>query len=183
MASVAVLLADGFEEIEAITIIDVLRRAGLDVRTLGVDTDTPTGSHKIQVRADARLDPNARFDAVILPGGMPGAATLRDHPGVRALLTAHAAEGRLLGAICAAPIALGAAGLLDGLPATCYPGFEGQLTGATLTAGDVVDAGPILTSRGPATALAFSLALVARLAGPEVAAKLGRGMLVGEHGA
>lgn len=177
MPTAAVLLANGFEEIEAITVIDVLRRADIQVLAVGVDADAPTGSHGLQVVADARLDPNARYDALILPGGMPGASTLRDHAGVQALLRAHAAEHRLIGAICAAPIALAAAGLLHGRRATCYPGFEAHLAGAVLSTERVVTDGTLITSRGPATALDFALALAAALVGDAAAHRVRLGLL------
>jgi 4-methyl-5(b-hydroxyethyl)-thiazole monophosphate biosynthesis len=186
MARVCVLLADGFEEIEAVTIIDVLRRAEIDVTTVSV-SPPPGGSlevrgaHGIAMRAERSLLDAAEqdWDMVLLPGGMPGATNLRDHPGVQELLRRQHDEGRALGAICAAPIALGSAGVLEGRKATCYPGFEDGLTGADCVTDRVVEDGPLTTSRGPGTAIEFSLAIVARLAGAEVAAQLREGMLVG----
>jgi 4-methyl-5(b-hydroxyethyl)-thiazole monophosphate biosynthesis len=180
MSSVCVLLADGFEEIEAITIVDVLRRAEIPVELLGVHGRRARGSHGIVVEADATLAERAEasWAAVVLPGGMPGAATLRDDPGVQALLHRQQAAGGRVAAICAAPIALGAAGLLEGRDATCYPGFEGGLGGARHRTERVVEDGPVITSRGPGTALEFALALVRTLRDPATAERLADGMLV-----
>lgn len=182
MSRAAVLLVDGFEETEAVTVIDVLRRADLKVDVLGVEKKRVVGSHHIVLEADALLAEHAgdRYQLVVLPGGMPGAARLRDHDGVQAFLKAHHAAGRLVAAICAAPIALGKAGILSGKRATCYPGFEEQLTGANVQKSTaVVQDGNVFTSRGPGTALAFSLALVEATRDADTAKKLGAAMLVG----
>ncbi len=182
-----VLLADGFEETEAVTVIDVLRRAEIKVEVLGVESKKVTGSHQICIEADALLSDrkNEKFDLVVLPGGMPGAATLRDHWGVQKLVQAQHASGGLVAAICAAPIALAKAGILEGKRATCFPGFEEQLTaGGALTAlgasgaEAVVRDGNVITSRGVGTALAFSLALVEALRDSATAKLLGERMLV-----
>jgi 4-methyl-5(b-hydroxyethyl)-thiazole monophosphate biosynthesis len=180
MKRACVLLADGFEETEAVTIIDVLRRAEVKVEVLGVEAKKCTGSHGIVVEADALLSDrkSETFDAVVLPGGMPGAATLRDHWGVQKLVQAQHASGRLVAAICAAPIALAKAGVLEGKRATCFPGFENQLTGARTETTSVVKDGNVITSRGVGTALAFSLALVAELTDAPTAKTLGERMLV-----
>ncbi len=175
-----VLLAEGFEEIEAVTVADVLRRAEVDTRLVGVAGRRVCGAHGIVLEADTVLaDAPGPFDAVVLPGGMPGAAHLRDDPAVRQLVRAQVERGALAAAICAAPMALAAAGVLDGRRATCYPGFEDRLAGATVADAPVVEDGPVVTSRGPGTALAFALALVARLRGSEVRDALARGMLAG----
>jgi 4-methyl-5(b-hydroxyethyl)-thiazole monophosphate biosynthesis len=185
MARVCVLLAQGLEEIEAITIIDVLRRAEVDVVTLGVEgTGTEgldvKGSHNVVLRADKPLSAGAQeaWDMVILPGGMPGSTNLRDNPAVRSLLQRQHQGGRKVGAICAAPIALAAAGVLEGKMATCYPGFEKELLGAKYTTDRVVRDGLVLTSRGPGTAMEFALNIVADLRGKSVAEALRQGMLV-----
>ncbi len=183
MSRACVLLADGLEEIEAVTIIDVLRRAEVDVVTLGVNDGRAIGAHDLVIEADQSLDeslqePDGPWDMVILPGGMPGATNLRDDPRVQALIRAQNEAGRPLAAICAAPIALGSAGALEGRRATWYPGFEDGLTGATLSEDRVVVDGHVTTSRGPGTALEFSLALVERLCGAETAQALREGMLV-----
>jgi len=182
MSRAAVLLIDGFEETEAVTVIDVLRRADIKVDVLGVEKRRVVGSHHIALEADALLADHAgdRYQLVVLPGGMPGAAKLRDHDGVQAFLKAHHAAGRLVAAICAAPIALGKAGVLQGKRATCYPGFEEQLTGADVQkTTPVVKDGNVITSRAPGTAMAFALALVEELCDEATSSKLATSMLVG----
>jgi 4-methyl-5(b-hydroxyethyl)-thiazole monophosphate biosynthesis len=176
---VCVLFAEGFEEIEAVTIVDVLRRAEIETVAVGVAGRDVTGSHGITLRADTTLSEAAggHWDLVVLPGGMPGARHLRDDAGVQALLAAQHAAGRRIAAICAAPIALAPAGVLEGRRATSYPGYAEQLGGARYVEETVVVDGPVITSRGPGTALPFALALVAELAGAERAAALGRAML------
>lgn len=178
--SACVLLADGFEETEAVAVIDVLRRADITVEVLGVEGKKVTGSHQIVIEADALLSDRKRerFDLVVLPGGMPGASTLRDHWGVQKLLQGQHESGGLIGAICAAPIALGKAGILDGKRATCFPGFEGQLGTATYQTSAVVRDGNVITSRGVGTALLFALALVEALGDEPGAAALAERMLV-----
>lgn len=180
MARACVLLADGFEEIEAVTVIDVLRRAGVEVMVLGVAGMSLKGSHDIRVEADGLLSDHVddEFDAVILPGGMPGAATLRDDALVDKMLRRQHERGGTLAAICAAPIALGKRGLLEGKKATCYPGFEGELVGAEHSEARVVVDGHTITSRGPGTALEFALALVEHLKDRENAEYLRKRMLV-----
>lgn len=179
---VCILLADGLEEIEAITLIDVLRRAELDVTTLGVTGAEVTGAHGVTFKADALLRDadGAHWDLVVLPGGMPGAEHLRDSEAVRALVADQVAAGRPVAAICAAPIALAAAGVLEGRAATCYPGFGDQLAGAKYCEDSVVVDGPVITSRGPGTSLPFALRLVAELCGEQTAAKLADGLLVAQ---
>ncbi len=178
MAQAAVLLANGFEEIEAVTIIDVLRRAGVEVKAAALEGDSVLGSHDIRVTADCgigELDVDA-LDAVVLPGGMPGAEKLRDDARVKQLLVAAAGAQKLVCAICAAPIALDAAGVIGGRRATSYPGFV--LEDAEYSTDRVVEEDHIVTSRGPGTALEFSLALVRRLVGHEKATDLRQKMLV-----
>jgi protein deglycase len=173
-----VLLAEGFEEIEAVTIIDVLRRGGVTVTTAALGKSPVRGSHGIAVEADTALDGLAvePFDAVILPGGMPGAKHLREDERVQSLLKAARARGKILGAICAGPIALESAGLLKDKRATSYPGHG--LPSARYVEEPVVVDGDLITSRGPGTALDFALVLVARLAGGETAERLRHAMLV-----
>jgi len=178
-----VLVVDGFEEIEAITVVDVLRRAGVQTSVLGVVHRKVTGNHGITINVDASLGDvialGSRFDVVVLPGGMPGAAALRDSDVVKGFMLEQRARGAAMAAICAAPIALGRFGILQGRRATCFPGFEGQLDGATVVTDEaVVSDGDVVTSRGPGTAMAFALTLVARLMGDAVATELGKRMLV-----
>jgi len=183
MATVLVPLAEGFEEIEAATIVDVLRRGGVEVTTASLGDRTVKGAHALPFVADATLDAvlaeKPRFDAVVLPGGMPGAANLRDDPRVLRALAQVVERGGTAAAICAAPIALEAAGLLAGRKATAYPGFRERLTSAALRSdAPVVVDGPVVTSAGPGTALEFALALVERLVSHEKAEELRGGMLV-----
>ncbi len=184
MNSVCVLLADGFEEIEAVALIDILRRAEIQVTTVAVTTEGHDnhvrGSHEISIQADISL-PEAlhkEWDLVLLPGGMPGAVNLRDHPVVQKMIKQQVMDGRKVGAICAAPIALGAAGALVGKRATSYPGFEDQLVGATSVDTPVVVDGNVMTSRGVGTAIDFALEIVAQLRGRSLATTLREKMLV-----
>lgn len=184
MVRCCVLLADGFEEIEAVTVIDVLRRADIDVLALGTASMQPTGAHGLAFQADGLLadHKSEAFDLVVLPGGMPGAEHLRDDQTVQALVKRQHAAGLPVAAICAAPIALGSAGVLEGRKATCYPGFEKGLHGATPCTERVVEDGHVTTSRGPGTSLEFALALVSRLVGKAKASELAAGMLVQSGG-
>lgn len=168
MATALVLLADGFEEIEAVTIIDVLRRGEVKVTTASLAGKQVRGSHDIVIESDALLDSMQveSFDALVLPGG-PAAKTLREDVRARDAIKRAAAAGRLVAAICAAPTALDAAGVLNGKRATAYPGS--QLPSATFVEERVVEDGNIVTSRGPGTTMAFALKLVERLSGAAVA--------------
>ena len=180
MKNVLLFLADGFEEIEALATVDVLRRAGVQVTTVSINpTELVTGAHGIPVMADVvyELAEFAEADMLVLPGGMPGAANLDAHEGLRAALSAHAEAGKWLAAICAAPMVYGHMGLLNGKNATCYPGFEGELAGATYTAAPVEKDGNIITGKGPAVVLPFAYALAETLVGEEVVAQVKAGML------
>jgi len=175
---VLVPLAEGFEEIEAVTIVDVLRRASIEVVTAALAENPVRGSHGIAVSADAGLDTlqDAEFDAIVLPGGMPGSRTLKGDERVLSFVRGMARQDKLVAAICAAPIALEAAGVLAGKRATSYPGNE--LPSAHYVEERVVVDGALVTSRGPGTAIEFALTLVERLKGPEAAQKLRASMLV-----
>jgi 4-methyl-5(b-hydroxyethyl)-thiazole monophosphate biosynthesis len=174
MTCVLVPLAPGFEELEAVTIVDLLRRADVQVVTAALGTNPVTGNHAITLRADALLDDVAHdtFDMIVLPGGMPGAQHLREDPRVLECLRRHAAAGRRTAAICAAPSVLAAAGLLDGRRATSFPGFLDDAAGVQRSTAPVVIDGTVATSRGPGTAMDFALALVEELRGTEVRAKV-----------
>jgi 4-methyl-5(b-hydroxyethyl)-thiazole monophosphate biosynthesis len=162
-----VLLADGSEEIEAVTVIDILRRAEVAVTVAGVSQRSVTASRGVHLTADVVFTDVAdtAFDLVVLPGGARGAEAFRDSPAVQALVKRQHQRGGRLAAICAAPSALASAGLLQGVRATSYPGFLAESDGAQLSEEPVVTDGLITTSRGPGTAMDFALALVALLCG------------------
>lgn len=183
MATALVLLAEGFEEIEAVTIVDVLRRADVRVTTAALTTKVVAGAHGIAIEADGMLDelftrPSGlpAFDLVVLPGGMPGSKHLRDDARVMELVRQQAAASRIVAAICAAPIALEAAGVLRGKAATSYPGYA--LESANYREERVVTDGNVITSRGPGTALEFALTLVERVISADCARQLRAGMVV-----
>lgn len=167
MKRVLVPLAEGFEELEAVTVIDILRRAGVEVVVASLAGSPVTGSHGIRLAADTPLAALVEqdFDMIALPGGMPGAEHLRKDPRIADIARRLAANGRPVAAICAAPMVLAAAGLLDGRRATSYPGFLAQAAKTTVTDEAVVVDGGIITSRGPGTALDFALQLVETLEG------------------
>ena len=168
---VLVFLADGFEESEAILPIDILRRAGLDVVTVAIGEDrNVSGSHGLTLRADVTAEtlPDCTPEMVFLPGGMPGTKNLDASPVVKTYLEKAYTEGSFMAAICAAPMVLGRQGLLQGKNATCYPGFEQYLAGATV-GGDVVADGKVITGKGMGVALPFALKLVEALRGKEAA--------------
>ncbi len=172
-------LANGFEEIEALCPLDLLRRAGLEVTTVGIGGERIQGAHGITVEADIPegLYADAAPDMIILPGGMPGAKHLDESRTVDAALKAAARRGAFLAAICAAPMVLGHRGLLAGKHATCFPGFEKELTGAVISSERVVRDGNVITAAGMGVALDFGLALVAALKGEDTAADLRRAVL------
>ena len=165
MAKVAVILADGFEEIEALTVVDVLRRANITCHMVGFEARV-TGSHAIQVQADRVFDGDlSDYDMIVLPGGMPGSANLRDHELLIAELQKCEQVGKKIAAICAAPIVLNRAGLLKDKGFTCYDGVQEQIADGHYRKETVVVDGQLTTSRGPATALAFAYNLVEQLGG------------------
>jgi 4-methyl-5(b-hydroxyethyl)-thiazole monophosphate biosynthesis len=172
MSRVLVPLAQGFEEIEAVTVVDLLRRAGIEVHTASLDGPQVTGSHGITVAADIALDAarEGDYDMIVLPGGMPGAQHLGADPRVIALLRRMAADGRYVAAICAAPSVLAHAGLLAERAATSFPGFlnADSAPGIRLRDDAVVVDGRVVTSRGAGTAMEFGLALVELLEGAVV---------------
>ncbi len=163
MGKAALFLATGFEEIEAINTIDVLRRGGLDLNIISVSgMDFVEGAHNIAVKSDAlffSIDYD-EYDLFILPGGMPGAENLRKHEGLCDLLVRANEEGKNIAAICAAPYVLGELGILKGKKATCYPGYEGALEGADILEQDVVKDGNVITGRGAGVAIAFGLEIL-----------------------
>ncbi len=170
MSRVLVPLAQGCEELEAITITDLLVRAGVDVTTAGLDDQPVTASRGTTIIPDTTIDSvlDQTFDLIVLPGGLPGADHLRDDANVQALLKNHAGEGRYIGAICAAPKAVAEAGLLDGKKATAYPGVLEALNDNRIEVKNsaIEIDGNIVTSRGPGTAMDFALMLIELLEGP-----------------
>lgn len=179
--TILIHLATGFEETEAVTIIDVLRRANLDVNTVSITGSLEvTGAHNITIEADQLYDEADYSTAtmIILPGGMPGTTNLLNHTGLLGQLKSFYEEKRFIAAICAAPMILGSLGFLKNRKAVCYPGFESKLTGATvLNAPFVVDE-HIVTGRGVGTALAFSLEIVRLLKGEQLASELRTALVI-----
>ena len=166
---VLIPLAEGFEELEAVTVIDLLRRAGFDVTVAGLRSGPVTGSRGTVIVPDSVLEEvlQQEFDMIVLPGGLPGSDNLNGDPRIHQLLGRTAAAGRYVAAICAAPKVLASAGLLAGRRATSYPGVLEQmaLPDVQLCSEAVVRDGNVITSRGPGTALEFALQLIEVLAG------------------
>lgn len=180
MTRVLVPLADGVEEMEAVIIIDVLRRAGWDVTAAGVDNTTIKASRGVTLVADAvwsDLDIPA-FDAILVPGGMGGVERLLALPELGAALTDFVREGKRLGAICAGPLTLQQAGLLEDRTATCHPGVRDQFQPGTVSDARVVWDGNIVTSQGPGTAMEFALSVIAHIDGKDAAAAVANGLIM-----
>ena len=177
---ITVFLANGFEEVEAITPVDIMRRAGLDVRTVSIyDSPMVTGAHKVPIQADmvfCQVD-FSQVDLIVLPGGLPGSTNLDACEPLCQAIKKHTEGGKPVAAICAAPLVLGHLGLLVGRKATCYPGVEPELTGATCTGAMVEVDGNIITGKGPAAAFAFGFTLVEQFKSPEATLPLRDGML------
>lgn len=181
MPKVLVPLADGFEEIEAMSIIDLLRRGDVEVITAGLAESPVQGAHKVTVIPDTTLEEALKvdFDAVVLPGGWPGAKNLNEDDRVHAMLRTMADSGKFAGAICAAPIVLAKGGLLDGKKATSYPGFLDKMDvpNMTYTGAAVEQDGKIVTSRGPGTAMDFGLKMVELLQGKAKRDEVEKGLM------
>lgn len=181
MGTVYVFFADGFEEIEAFTAVDIMKRAGLKVAMISVTPDEIVrGAHDIPVLCDKNIVNCDFFDAdlLMLPGGMPGAATLGESEDLRKLLLGFVKERKPIAAICAAPMVLGKLGILKGKKATCYPGFEKYLEGAEYTAALVEKDGNIITGKGPGAASEFAFAVVELLVGKEKVKELKEAMCI-----
>lgn len=175
MAKALLFLAPGFEEIEALSIIDTLRRAGVEVVMAGLQKGTIEGAHGINVIPDRAIDDDITiedFDAVILPGGNPGYVNLGKDPRVLDFAIKAFETGKIVAAICAAPSVLAKGGILQGKKATIYPGMEALLTGAKPVNERVVVDGTLVTSQGPGTALEFGIKLVELLVGTQKAREL-----------
>lgn len=177
MARALVVLAEGFEEIEAVTVVDVLRRGGVEVVVAGLaGAGAVRGSRGIEVVAELALEDIAgAWDVVVLPGGLAGTRRLAAHDGLLGWLKARIQRGQLVGAICAAPLALDRAGALS-TPFTCYPGIEKELRTRGRSEEALVDGGALVTAQGPATAMRFALHLLGRVA-PDRAAEVAQGLL------
>ncbi len=174
-----VVLADGFEEIEALAPVDLLRRAGLDVVMLGLTATDIRGSHSIVVKTDGLFDAFFQpFDALVLPGG-PGHKNLLLSQKLLELIRSSFAKGVLCAAICAAPSVLGKAGILMGKKATCFPGYEDKLSGATFVEKKVVTDANVITSRGAGTSIEFGLEIITYLAGKEAADEVAEAIVFG----
>lgn len=181
MKRVNIYLAEGFEEIEAITVVDTLRRADVDARMVSITGKKEVkGSHGVTVNADELFEKadNAGADMIVLPGGMPGTRYLGEHKGLKEIIMGFAERNKPIAAICAAPSILGKMGLLDKKKAVCFPGFEEFLKGAVVGEDIVVQEGSFITSKGPGTAIYFALRLVEMLTDRETAEELREGMIV-----
>ena len=181
MKTIFVFLADGFEEIEALAPVDILRRAGLSVKTVSVmDEQVVAGAHGVPVLSDVMFDEVNAEDAemILLPGGLPGATNLDAHQGLSQMILDFAKEEKPLAAICAAPLVFGNRGLLEGKKATCYPGFETYLKGAQYTAALVEKDGNFITGKGPGAAMEFAFAIVEKYCGMDKVNELKQGMMI-----
>ena len=175
---VAVLLADGFEVIEALTTVDVLRRAQVECDTVGVAGLEVTTSNKITVKADKVLSEETyNYDVIVLPGGMPGAVNLRDNEEVNKLVKKAYDDGKVVAAICAGPITFGKLGIVEGKNATCYPGFEDQLKGCNYNEELVVVDGNVITGRGAGASTPFAFEILNKVK-PEAVEAVKKGMLL-----
>jgi protein deglycase len=174
MKTAGVFLAHGFEEVEAVTVIDFLRRAGIQVEIIGVTGKSIIGSHGISVTADVEIqDTESCYDALVIPGGMPGAKNISESEIAVEMIKSVDRHGGLIAAICAAPaVVLGAQDLIQGRAVTCYPGYEDKLKNGIFKEDAVVTDGNLISSRGPGTAAEFSLAIITYLADPDAAETL-----------
>lgn len=179
MKKLYIFLADGFEEVEGLTVVDIARRAGIEVQMVSITGNKMIkGSHGICISADILFEEQELLDAdmLVLPGGA-GTKALMAHEGLKALLLEYSKQNKKLAAICAAPSVLGMCGLLEGKKAVCYPGFEEKLLGAEICYDNVMVEGNIITSRGLGTAIDFSLAIVSVLVNEEAANTLAKGIV------
>ena len=175
MKRVAVLFAEGFEEVEGLTQVDFLRRAGVEITMVGVTGEMVNGGHDVTIKTDTTVDqikPHT-FDGVVIPGGMPGAENVYSSSHAQKFITSIFQSGGLVAAICAAPaVVLEPLGILKGKTATCFPGFEGRFKQASFSEDRVVEDGTVITSRGPGTAAEFAVALITYLIDSETAVKV-----------
>lgn len=178
MKKVAVLLANGFETIEALTVVDILRRAEVCCDTFSLDSMEVCTSHKIIVKADKIIDNNdiKDYDCIVLPGGMPGAKNLKEDSRVIELVKDFNEKGKLICAICAGPIVLAEAGITEGINMTCYPGFETELGNCNYKEEPIVSFNNIITGKGPAMAIDFAFEILKKIK-PETVETIKSGML------
>lgn len=180
MNKVLIFLADGCEEIEALTVVDMLRRAQIDITTVSISDKTEVvGSHQIKIVADTTINKVSFEDAdmLVLPGGMPGTKNLEACEALMTQVKAFNSNGKYIAAICAAPTVFGRAGLLVGKKACCYPNMEGDLKGAKVSYDNVCVDGNVITSRGMGTAIEFALKIIEIFSGKETADKLAKGVV------
>lgn len=180
MSKACIFLADGFEEIEGLTVVDVLRRAGVEIHMVSITGETKvTGSHGIEIKCDTCIGQEnfSETELFVLPGGMPGTKNLGACKALTELLTASFEAGKKLAAICAAPSVLGDLGILKGKKACCYPGFEEHLTGAQVVFDQVAQDGNVTTSRGMGTAIPFALEIVRYFADDETVEQVRKGLV------
>lgn len=180
MKKIGIFMADGCEEIEGLTVVDIVRRAKMEIVMISITGKREvTSSHQVTFLTDAlaaEVDYDT-LDGIVLPGGMPGTLNLQADEMVNKVIRQFAAEGRLVCAICAAPSVLGAAGILEGKCATCHPGFEEKLTGAKVEEKEVVVDGNVITSRGMGTAIPFALEIVRYFADDETVEQVRKGLV------
>lgn len=180
MKKIGIFMADGCEEIEGLTVVDIVRRAKMEIVMISITGKREvTSSHQVTFLTDAlaaEVDYDT-LDGIVLPGGMPGTLNLQEDETVNKVIRQFATEGRLVCAICAAPSVLGAADVLEGKWATCHPGFEEKLTGAKVEEKEVVVDGNVITSRGMGTAIPFALSLVSQMVSEEKAQELAQSII------
>lgn len=173
-------LADGFEEVEAVTIVDLLRRAEIETKTVSImDEKMVAGAHGMTLQADLLFD-EADYDTcdmIVLPGGMPGALNLKNHDDLGEVIMEFGMTGRNVAAICAAPMVLDARGALNGKTATIYPGMQGELHQGFYIDSGVVEDGNVITAKGPAYAIGFALAIIEKIKGKGAADEVADGLL------
>lgn len=176
----AIFLAEGFEEVEALAVVDIVRRSGMEIDMVSVDNqETVKSSHDVIIKADKKFDETDfnSLDMLVLPGGMPGTTNLLNHEGLVEKLKEFNKAGKMLGAICAAPMVLGENGILEGRKAVCHPGFEEHLKGAQTSCDTVMKDKNIITSRGMGTAIPFGLAIVEHFKGMEAVEQVRKGLV------
>ncbi len=177
MSKVTVFIADGTEEVECLTIVDLLRRAGIDVRLVSImESQTIVSSHKVTIVADGQIDTEdySDSDMLFIPGGMPGVTNMLAHQGLNDLIKKFYAEGKRLGAVCAGPSVLGQAGVLEGKKATCFPGWEDKLNCGEYTGALVETDGTVITGRGLGACIEEGLEIISILKDDETAADIKR---------